>query len=461
MAYTFEEWVQAWLSAYNRTAQDNEAYGVVYNEGPSHDLLLAGFEQLDWSTINLWRNVADTLNPATSSSDPQLQEALGLLQSIDPAKLTEWLQQLKEAIQQGNFDEVYNQLLGQGMAQLQQALMLLLHTDTPVDARQLLFRVAQQPDPQIELIRNLIITLLTRFQAIFPMSYEDARAIADQFVSNLQAALGVLQPLLNELCSLFFGCGPLGSSPQGRDYLLTMMLTEIIGNIWESNDQKAVLDGCSDACQVLKQFSSLVAWIGGTGDAPTVIDPIQRRDVGFGTLLVAYFISTDSQYGFSIQGFLGPNGQPLSPNDPRAFLVTEGKVDDKRVVSVVRGDHCSTCDSPHNITDAVRFVHAAIDMIRERKLQGGTFPVGDYNVVALVFTRPGARGIDDIISALQADQFIQTSTVPVMVIWKDANGEINYKCANEACNKLPAKIKWALAQTLAGSKLMFMLLFIR
>ncbi|MCS7198227.1 MAG: hypothetical protein NZ930_06080 [Candidatus Bipolaricaulota bacterium] len=72
--------------------------------------------------------------------------------------------------------------------------------------------------------------------------------------------------------------------------------------------------------------------------------------------------------------------------------------------------------------------------------------LGDYNIVALVFTRPGAKGINDVITALQANQAIMNSSVPVMVIWKDANGEINY-----TCEQLPAKIKWILAQKLASA----------
>ncbi|MEM4298538.1 MAG: choice-of-anchor D domain-containing protein, partial [Nitrososphaerota archaeon] len=457
MAYTFEEWVQALLSVYNSqlAVQGNEAYGVVYNEGPSYDLLLAGFEQLDWSTVNLWRNAVDTMNSATSPSDPQLQEALGLLQSIDPARLMEWLQRLKEAIEQGNFDEVYNQLLGQGMDQLQQAFLLLLRTDNATEAKQLLFMIAQQPDPAIEMIRQLIINLLTRYQFPFPMSYQEASEFADQFVANLQAALEVLQPLLNQLCGLVQACGLFGLPPQGRDHFLTLVLTGIIQNIWANNDKAAGPgDKCSDACQVLKQLDSFLGWI---GNAPS--DPIQRdirMNVGFGTILVAFAISQDSQYGFSVQGFLGPNGKALSPNDPRAFLLAEGTIDGKRVVSVIRGDHCSTCNSPDNITDVLQFVKDAINMIRYGLLQvdpktgGGTFPLGDYNVVALVFTRPGAKGIDDVISALQADPSIKNSSVPVMVIWKDANGEINYKCVNAACEQLPAKIKWILAQKLAS-----------
>jgi AcrR family transcriptional regulator len=465
MAYTFEEWVQALLSVYNGqlTVHGNEAYGIVYNEGPSYDLLLAGFQQLDWSTINLWRNAVDTMNLDTSSSDQQLQEALSLLQSVDPARLMEWLQQLKEAIQQGNFDEVYNQLLSQGMAQLQQAFLLLLRTDNPEDVRQLLFGIALQPDPAIEMIRQLIINLLTRYQFAFPMSFNEASEIADQFVANLQAALEVLQPLLNQLCGLVAACGLFGLPPQGRDHFLTLVLTGIIQNIWANNDVTAGPgDRCSDACHVLKQLGSFLSWI---GNAPS--DPIQRdirMNVGFGTLLVAFAISQDSQYSFSVQGFLGPNGQALSSTDPRAFLLADGTIDGKRVVSVIRGDHCSTCNSSGNITDALQFVRDAINMIRYGLLQvdpktgGGTFPLGDYNVVALVFTRPGAKGIDNVISALQADPVIMNSSVPVMVIWKDANGEINYKCINAACESLPAKIKWVLAQKLASISMRLFLL---
>lgn len=231
------------------------------------------------------------------------------------------------------------------------------------------------------------------------------------------------------------------------------MVASIIGNIWTHNlpFDPNPLDGiCSDACQVLKQLDSFWAWIGGLVTIPSVIDPVQRRDVGFGTFLVVYFSTQNLQkeYEFGVQGFLGPTGAPLSPNDPRAFFVTEGKVDGKRVVAVVRGDHCSVCDFSHNVTDIVQFVRGAIDIIVGNKLPSGR---GDYNVVALVFTRSGAQGVQNIIGQLRKDPFIMNSNIPVMVITRSGN-TIYYQCVNPACESLPEKIKKVLACVLAGSK---------
>lgn len=176
-------------------------------------------------------------------------------------------------------------------------------------------------------------------------------------------------------------------------------------------------------------------------------------NVGFGTFLVVYFSTQNLQqeYGFGVQGFSGPTGEPLRPGDPRAFFITEGKVDSKRVVAVVRGDHCSVCDSPINAKDIVDFVHDAIKMIEEKRLPVENPGRIDYTVVALVFTRSGPRGVDNIINALKGDPYIQGSNVPVMVISRSGD-TIYYTCVNQACTGLPTKIKQVLACVLAGRK---------
>ena len=458
------------LAAQNIASRRQDTYVITHVHDPQRalDLFLAGFDQLSESEIEQWLNVASALGSSQAIADPQLQEAWRLLRAIDSAKLVEWLQRLAEAKQQGNFDEAYNQLLSQGIDQLQRAYMLLLRTENPGVAKELikqmalmidpLVGIAQQQSAGIEFIKSLIIWLLTEAQPTLPgfggMSETEAREIAEHFATSLQVALGVLDPLLQELCGMGFDCGILGIGPTGggRFYFI-QMVAFIIGNIWTHNSpfDPNPFDGiCSDACQVLKQLDSFLAWIGGLVTVPTVIDPVQRRDIGFGTFLVVYFSTQNLQkeYNFGVQGFLGPTGQPLSPNDPRAFFITEGKIDGKRVIAVVRGDHCSVCDFSHNVTDIVQFVHGAIDIIASNKLPSGK---GDYNVVVLVFTRSGAQGVQNTIDQLKQDPFIMNSDVPVMVITRSGS-TIYYKCVNSACENLPEKIKKVLACVLAGRK---------
>jgi hypothetical protein len=200
---------------------------------------------------------------------------------------------------------------------------------------------------------------------------------------------------------------------------------------------------------VLKQLGTFLQWIA----TPISSDSQQRKLVGFGTLLVAYWstVNLQNEYEFGVQGFLGPTGQPLQPGDPRAFFITEGKVDNKRVVAVVRGDHCSVCDSHINARDIVDFVHDAIKMIQEKRLPVENPGRIDYTVVALTFTRSDPTGVDNIINALKGDPYIQGSSVPVMVISRSGS-TIYYTCVNQACTNLPVKIKSVLACVLAGRK---------
>lgn len=395
--------------------------------------------------VQAWMDVVSSFDQGSGMIvDPRIIQALELLQSIDPNTLDEWLITLAQAIRSGEFDEVYNQLLQQGMNKLRQAILLLLNSSNSEDAEQIIHQTAsailasesREFPPRVEVwikvIRNLIKGFLMSFnQPGWPE--EAAEAEADKFADQLRAALRVLpEGLLNLLCGQF-PCSPFGP-PDGIDWFLSVVLTAILTNVWQNNSpltfDPVFFHGpalsCSQACQVTRQLGAFLEWIAqakGMSDSERDI----RLFVGFGTLMAAYNAIQASD-SWQIKGWLGPNGQPLQPGDSHAFLVEKGKLSDGRsVVAVVRGDACKKCGTEANIKDITSWVEKALDVIFTKKPDKFRLNA-DQGVIVLAFTRNNPRGMDKVIEALQ-DEF-SGSDVPIIIAWKVGN-TVYYKCIGD------------------------------
>ncbi|MEM2592412.1 MAG: choice-of-anchor D domain-containing protein [Thermofilaceae archaeon] len=125
-------------------------YSMLYveNAGYQLDMILAGFARLTEEDLNNWLNSAPSLADSGAMPDPQLVEALLVLDSIGAETIVGWLSQLAQAVQENHFDEVYDNLLTQGFSQVEQAFMVLLGTSNGSEVRGFFLQLVQSEQQQ-------------------------------------------------------------------------------------------------------------------------------------------------------------------------------------------------------------------------------------------------------------------------------------------------------------------------
>ena len=149
-AVTPESLARQNLEGYN-AAMEVADYGVVFareHTQGSSPIFLAGFKELSLEEV---RRLYSTLQQVATSSilDPAVKEAFKELLNIDPGLLSQWLLSLAEADLQGQFDQVYAQLLPEGLDQLEQVFLSI----GVKDVRQFIKVTAQR---YYEIIRAIV-----------------------------------------------------------------------------------------------------------------------------------------------------------------------------------------------------------------------------------------------------------------------------------------------------------------
>jgi hypothetical protein len=368
---------------------------------------------------------------------------MDLLNSIAPSVLEGWLQELADAIANNRFDEVYNTLFPQGLDKVEQALLLILGSQDPQDARSLLASfagilgqsgviLAQPAPPPAELFQLWadILKYLTRIP--LAMSPDEADSFAKAFVLNLANAYRAIASYLGQ------------NSLEGRD-LADNFLAQVknivrhITNNYDPWDRIADVPkplSCGPGCRLLKGLSGLMQY-GGMGHP-------RQAELTYGSVDILHnVIQTGNPNDpfdkpWTLIGIIGPNGDPFDPTVHENFFLVErieGIPGRSNITVVARGDHCSVCYSTSEIVD---WISEALYVLNQQVKQTGFLGFGrDRGIIIYVFTNRSAIGTDQALQAIEnyvgnmPDQAKKATAILVVRVMP--NGTVQYKCIGGAC----------------------------
>ena len=450
---TYEEYAEAMLGALN-SLTNLGYYGITYawdNTGTvPREVLLAGFQNLDQSQIEHWLAMTESWesspDPGQQEMDPRLQEAMNLLNSIDPSVLGWWLQELADAMTDNRFDEVYNTLLPQGLDKVEQALLLILDSQDPQDAKDLLVNfigtlqqsgvLLEQPSPpQADLFQLWvdILTYLTR--PPLAMGPEEAKDFADAFVLNLANAYRAIASYLGQ------------NSAEGRDLAdnflaqVKAIVRHIINNYdpWDKLGIIPVPLSCGPGCRLLKGLSGLMLY-GGMLQYP------RHAELTYGSVNILYNVIQPGNPNdpfdkpWTLIGIVGVTGEPFNPLVDEDFFLVErikGIPGRSNITIVARGDHCSVCISYDEIVD---WIKQALYVLEDQIARTAPLPgiIQDRGIIIYVFTNPSAIGTDQALQAIEEyvgslPPKVQDATA-ILVVRVMPNRIVQYKCVGKGCS---------------------------
>ncbi len=194
--------VQSKVLQASGAAASSDTYNITYARDGKRgiDLLAAGFDNLNPSDLQRMFDYVATTNQASilvqlpSEVLQRWEQAQPLFNGISDEQFTTWLRALAEAMQQGTFDQVYDQLLTQGITQLEEAIMVLNGTNDRNIAKSIIREMAQKlPKPRTSLTATLFPSNVE--QAI--IDYMNlARDHLERVFLNLQASREISELLL-------------------------------------------------------------------------------------------------------------------------------------------------------------------------------------------------------------------------------------------------------------------------
>jgi hypothetical protein len=112
----------------------------------------------------------------------------------------------------------------------------------------------------------------------------------------------------------------------------------------------------------------------------------------------------------------------------------------KNIFVIGIGNNCSNCDFTFGAGTAVDWVNRALQMLEQFIKEGivnGCNTSSTLCAITIAFTKPGAD-IDSALTALQESEEIMKSDIPILVSWQDEDGKVWWKCfgTDEACSKI-------------------------
>ncbi len=115
--------------------------------------------------------------------------------------------------------------------------------------------------------------------------------------------------------------------------------------------------------------------------------------------------------------------------------------DGRGVVAVIRGDNCSECAGKAKLIEqwvlqALRELPSLRVQLVSNEFWSQFTQQGFMEIIMLTFTRPGAQGINTIITTLQSNATIRNSQTPIMALSFDANGNVQFQCISIGCENL-------------------------
>jgi len=418
-------------------------YSMLYveNAGYQLDMILAGFARLTEEDLNNWLNSAPSLADSGAMPDPQLVEALLVLDSIGAETIVGWLSQLAQAVQENHFDEVYDNLLTQGFSQVEQAFMVLLGTSNGSEVRGFFLQLVQSEQQQPgggwrDLLKALVSIYVN----------------GESWMGELDNALSFWSPLLPTLCNGATCAAPEANPIDNAYKQIYELMHNIIMNPRVGNKQL-----------ILKRFQAFFSWVPGNGDP---------AEVSFGTLQVAI---NAGAAGWIVLGPVNNEGRLLRPGNANAFLLirspepveTERGVQ-KNILAIVRGDACTRCDTEQNRQDIMSWLVDVVNFLINTTPESVGAQMGDQRVVVLAFTR-STNNVERLLESLVqstyynsllkviSDQVLALTGLPIFFIWRSCTTSecaVYYDCTNDCKdqngNPVSSKLLIALSCSIIG-----------
>lgn len=438
-------------------------------------VLLTGFRQLDFDTLQNWMNFAAELPLDLSTAlPPRLRQALDLLTSVHPSLLTSWLRALAEALKQGQFDRVYNSLLPQGLNKVEQAILLAANLQDRQFAlrffqelvrQQFEFLLAQpQPSgPPAEDVAKMI-TLGTKI-ALYLLPTNSGLITDPSKVAQFASDFSFLWQVAWASIDTFFG------RQAANDF--TNQLANVVNEILNKYPNLGSLLGvpkpftCGTGCQLVQGLLGLLQWMRPGPVDRGGHDHQYRVEIGVGSFIILNNVirqgTTSDPFDkpWQLVGIRGnsesQNPPPFNPqlhHDPfLVFRITNisGKRD---IVVVALGNHCAPCNFPiprdlqelqGNTLHLIHWIAQAIDQARNaagRSARG---------IVTYGFTNPQASTTqtDAALNAIRA-QFAN-SDIPILVWRTMPDGTVEYACIGNCSQFTDAEQKSIACKEATGS----------
>jgi AcrR family transcriptional regulator len=388
------------FEAHNLVAQQS-IYTITYIEDYDRDinLLLAGFKYLDQEYVQKIFNYMVAIEQPLTEIDPELKarlaQVLQIFSSIDIQNLKSWFETLAQAVDQGNFEEEYERLLGEGLDRFQEALLILIDSSDPEDARETIRGLAQAGWVP---------------SAVLDSEYSQAREFREKAIERLTEALETLNLLWDLVAAI------LGKVPGGERFVEEVMevLIELVTKygpylerlgpefepiapyeliekfkMWWLEAENVLLYemGTDPASQFSLDIYTIVdyitSWVETGITGPQVLDlqfetyvrtaellilfqwmttdtlffPLQwRLDQGWGTIHIAansirqgwkYKGLMRDEYTYNIPGSLLTNTEDWWA--AILYLPVDFSPNGRDILAVARGDNCQECSEPAKI----------------------------------------------------------------------------------------------------------------
>ncbi|MEM4402498.1 MAG: hypothetical protein QW376_08495 [Candidatus Caldarchaeum sp.] len=487
-ALTFEEYLDLLIeanNAINQISQPNPVddiddigrvppseklvYGTVslWNEGRNHNWVIGGHPNIDRATL-LQMQAASEQAQNDVQTDSVSKEFLKKIAVIRPEEMNNWLQLLKQAIQENRFDEEYNRLLLQGLSELRDSLLLLNDSPNSSELVKSIIRnmsiMATPMPPSISLDQasgslrerlERMATQLVRFFWMLEIIGNPLHLIPDlgDFCERVEVC-NLLGPItiapfaehLEEInCTSISSC--IREFIETVHYTLTATYRELgtqAGDTLLGAVERLLSHytsgsyGVRSAVNLMGSLWGVVQWMErGTRSSLNLKDRLER---GISTLLVSDRLASR---GWKTMGFIkgtysyGTWWGALSYLYGPALSAILGKVVAQDVVQVALvsgGDHCKAdCGAKADeivawVGEAIRQADRYKDTLQRR--QGFT----PWGTVSFAFTHEGAQGVFQVLDALRAA--FKDSPTPIIVSWTSDSGEVWFMCIGSAaaCN---------------------------
>ncbi|MEM2592077.1 MAG: choice-of-anchor D domain-containing protein [Thermofilaceae archaeon] len=455
LVYTFAEYVQRFLNSYNQLVQQSGRWGLVgYQSGGTLDrvLLLAGFQDITANQLEEeYQQFFLPVSPSVPSNNQplDLERAQTILQSIGWQQISNWLQQLAQAMQQGDFPNVCERLISQesSFSRFLEALRLMLPAESATldvviehlkefvkgrDFSQGLSLEQFQQDFWLEFCLREIFKFY--FRRILGLSEAEAQEQANsrtkEFIGHLEAALAIIRAF-NEEFQLPWARDP---DKEMRD-----SIRKIIESIWHH-----VAAYSDRSVPLVNQLEGILRWF------ENLQLPLSPRDIDRGRELLAAVNATNaflnegqpyfSQvmlmniFGITPEGQL--TGDPIGA-DLQGILtldITNRVIMDAKIK--LRFNDCRGChETKEQIIAAIRSLVDSLDGCR-------------CGVVGYVFTDPmgASTGLINEI----ANEFGYFDGALFLVWWE--SGQLKFTCVGGMCNEMSPTMRRKIACMMAGRR---------
>jgi len=427
------------LEAYNIGAK-YATYGLLAVKGRTAEkaIVMGGFEDVTLSQVKAF--LTDAASPKPSSgglSTADLERALTLLQSIDPMESKQWLLQLAQAIKDGTFDAVYDQLLLNSLFQkFRDGIMYLAPSEyaTAENAKAFIREVAKfiassaNPDRDAELIANAM-AMPDRLSKVYEayLAYlisQGYNPIWAPVTAYLWTTF-TFQPTLWSATSnmAYYSDYPVGQSSEDINAII-----DSIYDYYKANNNLA------EAGRLFKQLNEVLK--NAAGDLWTVsknacdlvkafLRAAAEAVTNYGAVIIDILrkIQDSSGRWYTVDLVLK---QPVK-------LVGGGTLD---ATIYLKFDASRRLDD-HTIKSVLSWVNAAVENLESC----------GCGIIGYHFVNPGVQGISALIQ--EAYNRFKDKNVAIFFTWYE-NGQLKFTCIGALCDQMTSQARQNQACMHAG-----------